>query len=151
MKVNRKLTRTQLEIATDTVANTTNIFSLATENSGLVVTLATRWRPDFSLIYILIKRVELKQTFHLILLCFCYKKCAKSHKQSQFNFEPCACLLSTIIEELSPISHYYSYSIAYPETTANIMQQHLWFPPKMMSEERAQKLHTDDLSLPSSG
>ena len=30
-----------LEIATDTVANATNSFSLATENSGLVATLAT--------------------------------------------------------------------------------------------------------------
>ena len=27
----------------------------------------------------------LKQTFHLILLCFHHKKCAKSHKQSQFT------------------------------------------------------------------
>ena len=37
---------TGLEIATDTVANVTNIFSLATENSGLVATLA----PGFSMI-----------------------------------------------------------------------------------------------------
>ena len=57
-----------LEIATDTVANATNIFSWATKNSGLVATLLTR-----------------KQTVHLILLCFCHKKCAKSHKQSQFT------------------------------------------------------------------
>ena len=27
----------------------------------------------------------IKQTFHLILLCFHHKKCAKSHKQSQFT------------------------------------------------------------------
>ena len=32
-----------LEIAADTVANVTNIFSLATKNSGLVATLATRY------------------------------------------------------------------------------------------------------------
>ena len=32
-----------LEIATDTVANVTNIFSLAPKNSGLVAELATRF------------------------------------------------------------------------------------------------------------
>ena len=32
-----------LKIATDTVANATNIFSLATENSGLVAKVATRF------------------------------------------------------------------------------------------------------------
>ena len=32
-----------LEIATDTVANVTNIFSLATKNSGLVAKGATRF------------------------------------------------------------------------------------------------------------
>ena len=32
-----------LEIATDTVANATNIFSLATKNSGLVTKVATRF------------------------------------------------------------------------------------------------------------
>ena len=32
-----------LEIATNTVANATNSFSLATKNSGLVATLATRF------------------------------------------------------------------------------------------------------------
>ena len=34
---------TGLEIATDTIANATNIFSLATKNSGLVATLVTRY------------------------------------------------------------------------------------------------------------
>ena len=34
---------TGLEIVTDRVANVTNIFSLATKNSGLVATLATRF------------------------------------------------------------------------------------------------------------
>ena len=34
---------TGLEIATDTVANATNISSLATKNSGLVATLVTRY------------------------------------------------------------------------------------------------------------
>ena len=34
---------TGLEIATDTVANATNIFSLATKNSGLVAKVATRF------------------------------------------------------------------------------------------------------------
>ena len=32
-----------LKIATDTVTNVTNIFSLVTNNSGLVATLATRF------------------------------------------------------------------------------------------------------------
>ena len=49
MKVYRKLIRTQLEIETDTVANATNIFSLATENSGLVATLETRFLYDLDL------------------------------------------------------------------------------------------------------
>ena len=35
-----------LEIATDMVANATNIFSLATNNSGSVATLATRFLYD---------------------------------------------------------------------------------------------------------
>ena len=35
------LWQTGLEIATETVANATNIFSLATKNSGLVTTLVT--------------------------------------------------------------------------------------------------------------
>ena len=34
---------TGLEIATDTVANVTKIFSLATKNSGLVAKVATRF------------------------------------------------------------------------------------------------------------
>ena len=34
---------TGLEIATDTVANATNIFFLATKNSGLVAEVATRF------------------------------------------------------------------------------------------------------------
>ena len=34
--------RTGLEIATDTVANASNIFSLATKNSGLVAKVVTR-------------------------------------------------------------------------------------------------------------
>ena len=38
-----------LEIATDTVANATNIFSLATKNSGLVATLVTRFLYDLDL------------------------------------------------------------------------------------------------------
>ena len=66
-----------LQIATDMVANATNIFSLATKNFGLVTTLATRFLYDLDL--------KLKQTFHFILLCFCHKKWAKSHKQSQFR------------------------------------------------------------------
>jgi len=40
---------TGLEIATDTVANATNIFSLATKNSGLVVNVATRFFYDLDL------------------------------------------------------------------------------------------------------
>ena len=38
-----------LEIATDTVANATNIFSLATKNSGLVATLVTGFLYDLDL------------------------------------------------------------------------------------------------------
>ena len=38
-----------LKIAADTVANATNIFSLATKNSGLVATLATRFLDDLDL------------------------------------------------------------------------------------------------------
>ena len=49
VKVYRKLIRIQLEIETDTVANATNIFSLATENSGLVATLETRFLYDLDL------------------------------------------------------------------------------------------------------
>ena len=59
------------------VTSATNIFSLATTNFGLVTTLVTRFLYDLDL--------KLKQTFHLILLCFCRKKCTKSHKQSQFR------------------------------------------------------------------
>ena len=40
---------TGLEIATDTVTNATNIFSLAMKNSGLVTTLATRFFYDLDL------------------------------------------------------------------------------------------------------
>ena len=53
-----------LEIVTDTVTNATNIFSLVTKNSGLVATLVTRFLYDLHLGK-LIKRVKLKQTFHL--------------------------------------------------------------------------------------
>ena len=38
-----------LEIATDTVANATNIFSLATKNSSLVAKVATRFLYDLDL------------------------------------------------------------------------------------------------------
>ena len=40
---------TGLEIVTDTVINVTNIFSLATKNSGIVATLATRFLFDLDL------------------------------------------------------------------------------------------------------
>ena len=38
-----------LEMVTDTVANATNIFSLATKNSGLVTTLVTKFLCDLDL------------------------------------------------------------------------------------------------------
>ena len=38
-----------LEIATDTVANATNVFSLVTKNSSLVAKLATRFLYDLDL------------------------------------------------------------------------------------------------------
>ena len=41
-----------LEIVTDTVANVTDSFSLATKNSCLVVTLATRFLYDLDFNYI---------------------------------------------------------------------------------------------------
>ena len=40
---------TGLEIATNTVANATNIFSLATKNSSLVAKVATRFLYDLDL------------------------------------------------------------------------------------------------------
>ena len=45
----RRTQITGLEIATDTVANATNIFSLATKNSSLVAKLATRFLYDLDL------------------------------------------------------------------------------------------------------
>ena len=39
----------------------------------------------------------------------------------------------------------------YPEKTANIWRRYHWFPCQMMSEKRAQKFDTDDVSLPRSG
>ena len=39
----------ELKIATNMVANATKIFSLATKNSGLVATLATRFFFDLDL------------------------------------------------------------------------------------------------------
>ena len=42
-------TVTGLEIATDTVANAINIFSLATKNSSLVAKVATRFLYDLDL------------------------------------------------------------------------------------------------------
>ena len=43
IRVRKEMQVTGLEIATDTVANVTNIFSLATKNSGLVAKVATRF------------------------------------------------------------------------------------------------------------
>ena len=39
----------------------------------------------------------------------------------------------------------------YPEKTADISRRHWWSPREMTSEKRAQKFHTDDVSLPRSG
>ena len=36
------------------------------------------------------------------------------------------------------------------EKTADILWRHDWFPPEMTTEQRPQKFHTDDVSLPSS-
>ena len=46
-----------LEIATDMVANATNILSLATKNSGLVATLDTRFLSELDLNYMLLGKV----------------------------------------------------------------------------------------------
>ena len=59
----------------------TNIFSLATLSTGLVVTLATRFLYDLDLSF----KSIVKTNIHIILLCFRHKKCAKLHKQSQFT------------------------------------------------------------------
>ena len=48
-KYTRHILCAGLEIATDTVANATNIFSLMTKNSGLVTNLATRFPYDLDL------------------------------------------------------------------------------------------------------
>ena len=48
-KCRHKIENIRLEIATDTVANATNIFSLATKNSGLVATWVTRFLYDLDL------------------------------------------------------------------------------------------------------
>ena len=81
-----------LEIATDMVANATNILSLATKNSGLVATLDTRFlscnRVKFKQTSIALKALICKgdkMKFSSYLLCRCHKKCAQSHKQSQFT------------------------------------------------------------------
>ena len=60
---------------------TVTFFSLATKNSGLVGTLATRFLYDLDLTL----KSKVKQTFYIILLCFHHKKYAKLHKQSQFT------------------------------------------------------------------
>ena len=66
-----------LEIATDMVANVTNIFSFVTKNSGLVATLATRFLYDLDL-----NQKSIKVETNIFILS---KKRAKSHKQSQFT------------------------------------------------------------------
>ena len=48
-KLNTAKSNTGLEIATDTVANVTNIFSLATKNSSLVAKVATRFLYNLEL------------------------------------------------------------------------------------------------------
>ena len=49
MALSGRLSTAGLEIATDTVANATNIFSLATKNSSLVAKVATRFLYDLDL------------------------------------------------------------------------------------------------------
>ena len=39
----------------------------------------------------------------------------------------------------------------WPEKTADFLPHHHRFPGEITSEKRAQKLHTDDMSLPTSG
>ena len=57
----------RLEIATTTVTNLPNVFSLATKNSALVLTLATRFLYDLDLN----GKIEVKTNIssHLALLC----------------------------------------------------------------------------------
>ena len=86
------------EIVSDTVANATIIFSLATKSFGLVT---RKWQTDFSMLQISIKGVKLhvKQTFHIILLCFHHKNVPnRINKASLFpNLYP---LLSMIFSNL---------------------------------------------------
>ena len=77
---------------TDTIANVTNIFSMATKNSGLVATLETRFLYDLDL------NKKSSWTNFFILSCFIIviKKCAKLHKQSQFTPKSdgsCSCVI----------------------------------------------------------
>ena len=53
---------------------TVTFFSLATKNSGLVATLATRFLYDLDLTL----KSKVKQTFHIILLCFRHKNVPNS-------------------------------------------------------------------------
>ena len=64
IKVVTKISKTGLEIATDAVANATNIFSLATKNYSLVATLATRFLYDLGLNY---KSIKVKTNISLYL------------------------------------------------------------------------------------
>ena len=59
-----------LEIATDMVANATNIFSMATKNSGLVTTLETRFLYDLDLN----KKSSWNKHFHFLLLRYRHQK-----------------------------------------------------------------------------
>ena len=84
------------------IVSHTAIFSSATKNSGLVTTLATRFLDDLDLNS---KRVKLKQTFHLMLLCFHHKKCAKSHQQSQFTSKFIATSVRDIFKQSNLMNH----------------------------------------------
>ena len=60
------------------------------------------------------------------------------------GFTSCTTITSRFQLEQGPLS-------AGTEKTACISQRHHWFPREMTSEQRLQKFHTDDASLPRSG
>ena len=81
----------RLEIATTTVTNLPNVFSLATKNSVLVLTLATRFLYDLDLN----GKSEVKTNIssHLALLCL---RNVPNHKKKKNSLPPnFTCMLTS--------------------------------------------------------
>ena len=62
-----------------------------------------------------------------------------------------SCHLKTVKTSLLIAIKNINISSGYFEKTADISRRHYWFPCEMTSEKRAQKFHTDDVTLPRSG